>query len=218
MSDSGCTGADPYHRQNNQAPPAYTSVDSNEAQPSGLNDTKLTPEALAELTSAFSSLNLPAVAAEISPDSCLAHLKLLYAFQNLKEDVGYTDGLWQIFDSRAETDTHDYGVQLKAEDRVGRNLARLREKRWALYVARAVDRYESWWNTFVKDPLTEADMESNDQSKYSTFPDERPPFTFDSSMLPPLGRHPLNIINSQTNRGRCVACMACAHAQPESLP
>lgn len=183
MGSSGVengNGAGPQHPGDGSAPPAYAA-----------DNAELTPEALAELTSAFSSLHLPSSPADLSPDSCLAHLKLLYAFQNLKDDVGYTDGLWQIFDSRAELDTFDYGKDISTkesgpQERVIRNLARLREKRWALYVARAVDRYDAWWDTLPKDPLTEADMESHDQSKYSGFIKEGHSFPFDSSMLPPL--------------------------------
>ncbi|RYP89917.1 hypothetical protein DL770_003938 [Monosporascus sp. CRB-9-2] len=177
------------------APPAYTPVDNGTTHSGKPNNARLTPEAVAELNSAFSSLNLPATAADVSPDSCIAHLKLLSAFQYLKEDVGYTDGLWQLFDScalssrprpRVHIGRSDEEARCAGEDRAARTLAMLREKRWALYVARAVDRYEAWWESFSKDSLTEADMENDDQSKYSGFTDGKAATLFEPSMLPPL--------------------------------
>ncbi|RYP71610.1 hypothetical protein DL769_004650 [Monosporascus sp. CRB-8-3] len=177
------------------APPAYTPVNNGTTLSDELNNERLTPETVAELNSAFSSLNLPAAAADVSPDSCIAHLKLLSAFQYIKEDVGYTDGLWQLFDSRAlsprprprvRIGRSDEEARRAEEDRVARTLAMLREKRWALYVARAVDRYEAWWESFSKDPLTEADMENDHQSKYSDFTDGKAATPFEPSMLPPL--------------------------------
>ena len=67
-------------------------------------------------------------------DYCLAHLQLLSVFHALKEDVGYNDGLFNLWDIRWEN----------AENRE-ETLVRMREKRWALYVARAVERFEDWW-------------------------------------------------------------------------
>ncbi|RYO82480.1 hypothetical protein DL766_006333 [Monosporascus sp. MC13-8B] len=177
------------------APPAYTPVDNGTTRSGKPNNATLTPETVAELNSAFSSLNLPASVADVSPDSCIAHLKLLSAFQYLKEDVGYTDGLWQLFDSRAlpprerpclHIGRSDEEARRAGEDWVARTLAMLREKRWALYVARAVDRYEAWWESFSKNPLTEADMENDDQSKYSEFTDGKAETPFEPSMLPPV--------------------------------
>ncbi|KAL2157125.1 hypothetical protein VTH06DRAFT_6413 [Thermothelomyces fergusii] len=87
-------------------------------------------------------------------DVCLIHLKLLFAFQWMKEDVGFTDGLWGLWDSRAgEPDPADIGQQnprnrqrratradggndipaeLRAADKRLSILSKIREKRWAL--------------------------------------------------------------------------------------
>ncbi|RYP46477.1 hypothetical protein DL768_007310 [Monosporascus sp. mg162] len=198
MSASGGTfdvGTAAKQERYGPAPPAYTPADNGTTHSGEPNNARLTPETVAELNSAFSSLNLPATTADVSPDSCIAHLKLLSAFQYLKEDVGYTDGLWQLFDSRAVSShpvprvhagRSDEEARRAGEDRVAKTLAMLREKRWALYVARAVDRYEAWWESFSKDPLTEADMENDDQSKYSDFTDGKAATLFEPSMLPPL--------------------------------
>jgi hypothetical protein len=65
-------------------------------------------------------------------DQCIAHLKLLEAFSRLREDIGYQSGLFGI---------HDPDKPLPD----AQTAAFLREKRWAVYVARAVDRFQMWW-------------------------------------------------------------------------
>ncbi|KAK8065163.1 hypothetical protein PG997_011910 [Apiospora hydei] len=118
------------------APPAYTSAN-------------LSPDTIGELNAAFSSLDLDSVSTTVTPDTCLAHLKLLNAFQNLKEDP---------LTPNVRVDGNDEGEKPETPERL---LAMLREKRWALYLARAVDRYEVWWNHFHADPLTEQDLVAN---------------------------------------------------------
>lgn len=151
------------------APPSYDAAAA----------TNLSPEDINQLNSAFSSLNVPLIAEGVTVDTCLAHLKLLFAFQTLKEAVGYTDGLWQIHDSQVSPDEE------------GKNLSLLREKRWALYVARAAHRYEAWWNSFPKDPLTEDHMFA-DTPNYTRFASDSPSdlatFAKRSDMLPPIGK------------------------------
>lgn len=173
------TVADTGHSNGDAAPPSYNAT---------------TPEDVDQLNLAFFSLQVPMVANVVTADTCLAHLKLLFAFQNLKEAIGYTDGLWQIYDSRLFPKTKGTGALQdtdKLDDETKKNLSLLREKRWALYVARAANRYETWWNSFPKNPLTENDM-SEDTTKYTRFPpnleSESP---WESTMLPPLGMDPI---------------------------
>ncbi|KAI1771974.1 hypothetical protein F4818DRAFT_454190 [Hypoxylon cercidicola] len=141
-----------------------------------------------ELNSAFSSLHLVSPSTEVTPDTCLAHLKLLHAFETLKEDVGYTDGLWGLYDSRvlSKNDRKSNAVQnnLKLDDETGKRLAGLREKRWALFVARAVDRYEAWWGKLSTTYLTEDDMGGSE--KYSGFVSPSNPLAWAENILPPL--------------------------------
>ncbi|KAK1762015.1 hypothetical protein QBC33DRAFT_501936 [Phialemonium atrogriseum] len=134
-----------------------------------------TDEDAAVLTASFAALDLAPGPQDPSVATCLAHLKLLFAFKGLKDDVGCHDGLWDIWDSRAHNSQNPADV-----------LPLLREKRWAIFVARAVDRYESWWNTFPGgDTLIEADIH-NGTSRYvkSTEPCEPLNLTLDE--LPPL--------------------------------
>lgn len=158
--------------------PAYTPVADSQAG----NTTELPPGAVDDLSAAFSSLDLPEVATGLHRSTCLAHLKLLAAFEALKEDVGYADGLWEIFDSRVMNPQGDV-VEKDADPKQA--LAQLREKRWALFVARAVDRYEAWWDTMVGEPLTEDHMKDPASPNYINFVHTHS--TMRWAVLPPLG-------------------------------
>lgn len=194
----------PTHRPNDSpqdAPPAYTTAQPGQNSPPDV-----------DITAAFSSLNISPTPQDPTVETCLAHLKLLYAVQSLKEDVGYTDGLWDIWDTRAEGSDSDIDVELPSDhlptsvattvdsngsqgekdgiapsDLQKIRLSKIREKRWALFVARAVDRYEAWWNVFPKTMLREADM-NNDElgGKYNTFVNETAYLRWTEDMLPPL--------------------------------
>ncbi|KAI0198550.1 hypothetical protein F4808DRAFT_451932 [Astrocystis sublimbata] len=164
------------------APPSYDT-------PSAINTTD---EAVEQLDEAFRNLSLLLIADDVTEDTCLAHLKLLFAFQNLKEAVGYNDGLWQIHDSHLfsqEKGADPLHGKEKLDGITEKDLALLREKRWALYVARAAERYEAWWDSFPKAPLTERDM-SEDTPRYTQFATARPSdlatFTREGYVLPPL--------------------------------
>ncbi|KAH8682222.1 hypothetical protein BX600DRAFT_37569 [Xylariales sp. PMI_506] len=172
--------AAPGAAENGAAPPAYALVADQPPPPQHAE--KLSPEELARLNSAFSSLTIPDVVSKVNEDTCLAHLKLLSAFCSLKEDVGYTDGLWEIYDSRASKADLE-STQKNADPAL--ILAKLREKRWALYVARAVDRYEAWWNSFPSDPLKQEDY-MNNPTKYEGFTKSATSTTWTAQMLPPL--------------------------------
>ncbi|KAK8064018.1 hypothetical protein PG996_008670 [Apiospora saccharicola] len=148
-SDAGASSSAPaVQHPRHDAPPAYAS-------------SALSPETIGELNAAFSSLDLASISTTVTQETCLAHLKLLNTFQNLKEDVGYTDGLWQIYDSRVLSPNVRVDGNEGEKPEPERLLAMLREKRWALYLARAVDRYEAWWDIFPADPLREQDLAEN---------------------------------------------------------
>ncbi|KAL7948262.1 hypothetical protein V8C42DRAFT_351505 [Trichoderma barbatum] len=153
-----------------------------------------------DVTAAFANLSLSSGPTTGGPnvDTCLAHLKLLHAIDALKEDVGYTDGLFEIWDSRANWDIeiiHGAALppglkldRLGQDERVKLALSRLREKRWAIYLARAVDRYEAWWNAMAqnKTMLNEEDMFVEQSSKYTGFTTSGKPLPWTRDSLPPL--------------------------------
>ncbi|KAF2137561.1 uncharacterized protein K452DRAFT_257279, partial [Aplosporella prunicola CBS 121167] len=76
-----------------------------------------------------------------SADECIVHLKLLEALLQLRHEMAGTAGLFDV------AGPADEGVVKGAAAEEA--LDRVREKRWAVYVARAVDRYEVWWATRV---------------------------------------------------------------------
>ncbi|KAJ5332198.1 hypothetical protein MYU51_007503 [Penicillium brevicompactum] len=75
----------------------------------------------------------------VAIDECITHLKFLSATAKLRNFVRETDKLFGIHDSEAKnfSDPHK-----QAEAAV-----RIQEKRWAVYVTRAVDRFTTWWQT-----------------------------------------------------------------------
>ena len=178
-----------------------SSNDGSDAPPAYSVNERAEPEPPIDLTALFSELKLSNDIEDPGVDTCLAHLKLLHAFQTLKEDVGYTDGLWGLWDTRAECSVTiedngtieevsvDPGVTL-TEEQKKITLSKIREKRWALFVARAVERYEAWWVSMFKVSLTESEI-----SEWVIFCESdtaRDADTFDWSQmpLPPLGKFP----------------------------
>lgn len=182
---------------NGEAPPGYTPTAPE--PPNGETDA---PSNI-DITASFAHLTISADPPTGIPsvDTCLAHLKLLHAIHSLKEDVGYNDGLWGLWDGLADMDADTIidgavpsGVKLdrlSKEDKIKLALSRLREKRWAIFLARAVDRYEAWWNAVsrTKEMLTETDMMKTHGSKYIDFPTSGAPLPWSDDIIPPLGKY-----------------------------
>ena len=70
---------------------------------------------------------------------CIAHLRLLEAFFLLREDISTTDDLYNIRD--------DFIPPTATEQQKNQLLAKIREKRWAIYVTNASLRFDRWWKT-----------------------------------------------------------------------
>ncbi|KAF2267846.1 hypothetical protein CC78DRAFT_511594 [Lojkania enalia] len=89
---------------------------------------------------------------------CIAHLKLLHAFAKLRHEIGNREGLFGI----------DIGAKPDLAERI-------REKRWTVFVTKAVDRFAIWWETLPKTshlfpmPIRTSDFES---MKPTRFPEE----------------------------------------------
>jgi hypothetical protein len=164
-------------------------------------------EATEDVNAAFTNLSFETsitdhldIRYSLSEDACLAHLKLLHAIQSMKEEVGYTDGLWNLWNDRGKWAVDD--LRADADWKMIRMLekssaktvtqaghSRIREKRWALFVARAVDRYETWWKRLGENiMLTEEDMAEPDSYRYQKFPISRR-LIWEERMLPPLGKY-----------------------------
>lgn len=187
-----------------------TSVDTTDVKdpPPAYTELQTAVQDISEPTSssALTTLNTSQHFSQVPPvGNCLAHLRLLHSFQALKEDVGYTDGLWGLWDTLADGDSTRWaGIQanlsekdksrLTDDDSVRRmRLSKVREKRWAIYVARAADRYESWWQSVAgSDPpyLTTKEMNAGLDRVHTCLPES--PITWkrmewEEHMLPPLG-------------------------------
>lgn len=118
----------------------------------------------------------------ISGDQCIAHLKLLWAFTQLRTAVSDTDGLFGIHNSQVEGFPQEESRSLA--------LARIREKRWAVYTSRAVDRYAAWWlkSPFPsEEPITTTDLR---MARYSKVTEGLKQFQWQPQHLPPLGKNP----------------------------
>lgn len=193
------TAADPH--------PIYSTMMNNETSidPDVIDDSVV--EAAEDVNAAFLNLSFESsitdhldIRYSISEDACLAHLKLLHAIQSMKEEAGYTDGLWNLWndrgkwaldDLRADADWSTIRMLEKtnAKTVTAAGHSRIREKRWALFVARAVDRYETWWKSLGENHmLTEEDMADPDSYKFKKFPTSRK-LVWEERMLPPLGEN-----------------------------
>jgi hypothetical protein len=97
-----------------------------------------------------------------TPAECIAHLKLLHAFAKLRHEIGNHDGLFGI--SMETVDAKDMNTHTMAE--------RIRDKRWSVFVTKAVARFEKWWDTLTGmstwyAPIRTDDFETASESPYA---------------------------------------------------
>ncbi|KAI9712799.1 MAG: hypothetical protein M1820_001421 [Bogoriella megaspora] len=95
-------------------------------------------------------------------DHCIAHLKFLHALAQLRQDVSSNDSLFNITSPSAE-------LERRFDDNENaKRRAQVREKRWQVYVTRAVERFEIWVECCVpqthrgqpREPLKTTDLNS----------------------------------------------------------
>lgn len=110
----------------------------------------------------------------------LLHLRLLYTFRKLRLQIGSADGLFGIWNNRLDT-------KFLSGDEREQGLAKLKEKRWAIYLARAVHRYQIWWAAMGTDPLTEQHLASSYSPRYGKFYEDSRPKTWNLGTMIPLG-------------------------------
>lgn len=112
----------------------------------------------------------------VTPDQCAAHLKFLTALADLRDSVANNDGLFGLRDSDAG----------KFPDFTNEVRARVREKRWAVYTARAVERYAAWWNA-LPDYGTCPTIETLQGSEYRRLTICNTQVGWNEDDMPPLG-------------------------------
>lgn len=140
-----------------------------------------------------------------SPEDTIAHLKILECFSQLKQKIASTDGLFgissDIIPEKDQTITppkhaaHNDQTTPKTaphNDKTSEILTLFAEKRWQVYVSRAVDRFAKWRYALEPD------------AEYYTFkhalggfgreltervnPEKAKPLAFDDTNLPPIGK------------------------------
>ena len=138
-----------------------------------------------DITAAFANLNLEDTD-KPTPGRCIAHLKLLEAFHQLRCDVATNDGLFGIKD--------EFAPPGLSEQKHAETLLKIREKRWAIYVAKAAGRFEKWWRVCV-----EPGAEMLWPRVYGTnyFDQNRHDRVIDKGTLPPLGMPSCMIITDE---------------------
>lgn len=160
-------------------PPAYS-----RARPSVKE--KEAPESIRPLN--LSDNAGPETSTTSTKDECIAHLKLLAAFADLRDTIGKSDGLFGISDREVEKS------KTNEANETNEIAALLSEKRWAIYVTRAVERFTVWWQKCVptcgvdgleSSSLTVKDVE---QGKIlAEAPDCMVKITWTRDTMPPLG-------------------------------
>lgn len=175
-----------------------------------------------DITAAFSNLdlstsNLP------TPDLTLAHLKLLEAFYQLREDISQRDGLFGVKDeyitmaSLTEKDVHS-AKRFEAEsipDERNRRLAQVREKRWEVYVSRAARRFETWWERCVQRSVPMKAMACLHGTKAD--PRLASVINFPAEHMPPLGKQKSMLGRGILIAARCNHGLACLSAQSANV-
>ncbi|CRG88125.1 Reticuline oxidase [Talaromyces islandicus] len=115
----------------------------------------------------------------VTTTQCIAHLKLLSVFADLRAAISTDDGLFGIYDSQAH--------QFVDEQSRNMALARIREKRWAVYTTRAAERYADWWHTCVLTSERAPCMQDiAETSSYKLITQPPTPVEWSSKSLPPL--------------------------------
>lgn len=111
---------------------------STASPPPGYDEDNVIPD----ITAGFKNLKLDSIAIDGFPnvDESIAHLKLLECFYRLKQTIGSTDELFGIQNNIV----FDQVQTANCTEKQSELLAKLAEKRWAIYIARAVDRFGAW--------------------------------------------------------------------------
>lgn len=152
-----------------------------------------TPETLPPLYAFDAPANVPDINAGLStldlntkktkPTTELsAHLRLLESFHQLREDIALRDGLFGIWNS--------FVPPTQSQREQAAILLKIREKRWAIYVAKAASRFEKWWQTSIEPGagmLSRAGLLNGYSKHLDADTDEQ--LHFSKENLPPLGMY-----------------------------
>lgn len=124
------------------------------------------------------NLGVPSSIYPITRDQCVAHLKFLAVLADLRDLISNNDGLFGLFDSDAD----------KFPESLNEARARIREKRWAVYTARAVERYTRWWFTCLPMSRPQVTMTDLEQREYESIIDCETQILWSDDNMPPIGK------------------------------
>ncbi|KAL3472220.1 hypothetical protein BJX99DRAFT_235948 [Aspergillus californicus] len=112
----------------------------------------------------------------VTNSECIAHLKFLAALSDLRDTVTNTADLFDIPDpSPREFDSS-----------INEAWALVKEKRWAIYTAKAVDRYTAWFNKCTARNPTRPTTDMIYSPTYDTIAGRRHPLVWNYDGMPPL--------------------------------
>lgn len=115
----------------------------------------------------------------VTRDQCVVHLKFLAALADLRDSVAGNEGLFGLHEPPlSEFPEHVEEVR-----------ARVREKRWAVYTARAVDRYTKWWETCIPSNRPCPRLNDLENQSYDRITEGNHQLSWSKDSLPPLGEY-----------------------------
>ncbi|KAB8360599.1 hypothetical protein FH972_024337 [Carpinus fangiana] len=121
--------------QEDLAPPPYSENVSQEQATAVLSDLKIDPSADASIPPAHNPTS----------HNVVIHLKLLHAIQHLRNDISNQENLWGLSDSFLPPPEAPGTPMTEAAIKIETVRKRIQEKRWAIFVARASERFNRWW-------------------------------------------------------------------------
>lgn len=146
-----------------------------------------------DVTAGFSNLHIGnSTGDEPKPQECIAHLKLLECFYRLKQKIATSEGLFGIsMDIANQLNEIEKDVIPEIEDKSNELQALLAEKRWQVYLARAVYRFSVWRNSIEPDykyyTLGAANSFKGESLGDQVNPKNAKPISFYPENLPPIG-------------------------------
>lgn len=153
-------------------------MEKREDKPPPYKDTR--PPTYDDAVSSLSALQYP------TSDEIVIHLRLLHIFDRVKSDIQTRDGLYGIY--------NDCSVSRAARTKAQRAAIQsmIARKRWDLYVARAIDRFELWWKG-VRHFLGTGYLKLGDLEEHETSPEYKVDYSSSNEKfplehaLPPIG-------------------------------
>lgn len=184
-NEKAAVATDSFNDSASHPPPSYQET-------ARAQDDELCPS---DITAGFSNLQLgTSTQNEPRPQECVAHLKLLECFYRLKQQVAGSDGQFGVsMDVVAQLDESAQVGGSKFEDKNNEVLALLAEKRWQVYISRAVTRF-SVWRDALEPTYDYYTLKQATDSKGEVLADrvdhtKAKPILLHTDNLPPIGKN-----------------------------